>query len=81
MGFRLKYVASIDAPTFSNLKISICEGLNREIRRFFALFDRDVVDLKRLEYGGISLNNLPNGKWRYLSKKEYKDLHMYLKDL
>ena len=76
-----KYTILKDAPTFSKLKIAICEGLNREIRRFFAHFDRDVVDLKRLEYGGISLNNLPNGKWRYLSKKEYKDLHAYLKDL
>lgn len=69
-----------DSPTFSKLKIILSEGLNRELRRFFAHFDREVVDLKRLEYGGISLNNLPSGKWRFLSKNEYKSLHSYMKD-
>lgn len=65
---------------YSRLKVIITEGKNRELRRFFAAFDSEVVDLKRLEFGGISLNNLPSGKSRYLSKEEYKNLREFLKD-
>lgn len=63
---------------FSKLKVSINEGKNRELRRFFAHFGLDVLDLKRVEYGGINLNNLPTGKSRYLSKEEYKNLRDFL---
>ncbi|NPA54885.1 MAG: rRNA pseudouridine synthase [Epsilonproteobacteria bacterium] len=68
-----------NTPTYSILKISLIEGKNREIRRFFANFDREVVDLKRLSYGWVSLNNLKVGKWRYFTQDEYKMLHDYLK--
>jgi len=65
---------------YSKLKIALSEGKNREIRRFFAHFNRDVLDLKRLEFGGIALNALPVGKVRYLTKKEYEDLKEFLKE-
>ncbi len=64
--------------TFSKLKVAITEGKNRELRRFFAHFGLDILDLKRVEYGGISLNNLPTGKSRYLTREEYKNLKDYL---
>ena len=68
-----------NTPTYSTLKVAIAEGKNRELRRFFANFDREVVDLKRLSYGWISLNNLKTGKWRYFEPDEYKLLHDYVK--
>lgn len=77
----VRYTILKDAPTYSKLKVVIAEGQNRELRRFFAHFERDVTDLKRLEYGGVSLNNLPEGKCRFLSKDEYKSLHTYLKEI
>ena len=55
------------------------EGQNREVRRFFAHFDREVVDLKRLSFGGIELNNLPNGKVRFLTRSEYGHLYEFMK--
>ena len=64
---------------FSKLKVAITEGQNRELRRFFAHFSLDVLDLKRVEFGGISLNNLPTGKSRYFTRKEYQDLKDYMK--
>ncbi len=67
-------------PKYSKLKIALSEGQNREIRRFFAHFNREVVDLKRLEFGGVALNALPVGKTRYLTKKEYDDLKEFLKN-
>ncbi len=68
------------APTYSKLKVALTEGKNREIRRFFAHFGKDVLNLKRVEYGWIKLNALPTGKIRYLSKKEYAKLKEYLKE-
>lgn len=66
---------------YSKVKIAIAEGKNRELRRFFAHFDLDVLDLKRLDFGGISLNNLPTGKKRYLSREEYKNLRQFIGDI
>eukprot|EP01156_Anaeramoeba_ignava_P011055 Anaeramoba_ignava/a481800_10.p2 GENE.a481800_10~~a481800_10.p2 ORF type:complete len:268 (+),score=37.62 a481800_10:1685-2488(+) len=63
---------------FSKLKVAISEGKNRELRRFFGHFGLEILDLKRFEFGGISLNNLPTGKSRYLTKDEYKDLRLFL---
>jgi len=68
-----------NGTNFSKLKVAISEGKNRELRRFFAHFDTPVVDLKRVDFGGITLNNLPSGKTRFLSSKEYKDLRDYMK--
>jgi len=63
---------------YSVLKIAIGEGHNREVRRFFAHFDAEVVDLKRLSFGGIELNNLPTGKTRFLERSEYVHLREFL---
>ncbi len=68
-----------NSTEYSTLKIAIGEGKNREIRRFFAHFGTEVVDLKRLAYGGIELNNLPTKKSRYLSRSEYSNLREFMK--
>ncbi|MBD3823325.1 MAG: rRNA pseudouridine synthase [Epsilonproteobacteria bacterium] len=69
-----------NAPNYSTLKIAISEGQNREIRRFFAHFGTDVMDLKRVSYGDIELNALPTGKTRFLTRSEYAKLADFLKD-
>ncbi len=66
---------------FSTMKVAISEGKNRELRRFFAHFGSPIVDLKRVNFGGIELNNLPSGKTRYLERREYQDLRNYMKAL
>ena len=67
-----------NAPTYSKLKVAISEGKNRELRRFFAYFDAEVADLKRVEFGGVSLGTLAPGKMRFLTRSEYHSLHTYL---
>jgi len=67
-----------NSPKYSTLKVAISEGKNRELRRFFANFGSEVLDLKRLSYGWISLNALPSGKTRYFDKKEYALLKEFL---
>lgn len=74
----IAYQIISNGSNFSKIKVAIAEGKNRELRRFFGHFGLDVMDLKRFEFGGMSLNNLPTGKSRYLSKDEYKDLRLFL---
>jgi len=76
----LAYKIIKNDKNYSKLKIVLREGKNREIRRFFAHFNREVLDLKRVEFGGVSLNALPAGKVRYLTKKEYENLRDFLKE-
>jgi len=64
---------------YTKLRVTITEGKNRELRRFFAHFDATVVDLKRVAFWEIELNNLPTNKTRYFSRKEYDNLHKLLK--
>ncbi len=74
----LEYKIIKNAPDFSRLRVTINEGKNRELRRFFGYFDREVTDLKRVEFGGISLDDLKSGKHRFLTKGEYHSLHTYI---
>jgi 23S rRNA pseudouridine2605 synthase len=76
----IAYQIISEGKNYSKIKVVIAEGKNRELRRFFGNFGLEVLDLKRLEFGGISLNNLPTGKSRYLSREEYRNLRGYLKE-
>lgn len=68
-----------EGKNFTKLRVTINEGQNRELRRFFGHFDAKVLDLKRVAYGDIELNNLPTNKTRYFTRKEYDDLHKFIK--
>ncbi len=64
---------------YTKLRVTITEGKNRELRRFFAHFGANVVDLKRVAFGDIELNNLPTNKTRFFTQKEYDALRELLK--
>ena len=72
------YQVQKDQGDYSILKVAIGEGQNRELRRFFAHFGAEIVDLKRLSFGGIDLNNLPTGKVRFLERAEYTSLRAFV---
>jgi 23S rRNA pseudouridine2605 synthase len=74
IGYKVQTVGQ----NFSKLKVVIDEGKNRELRRFFGYFDLEILDLKRLDFGGVTLNALPTGKTRYLTKEEYRNLRDFL---
>ncbi len=74
----LAYKIIKNSPSFSKLKVAISEGKNRELRRFFAYFDSEITDLKRVSFGGIDLGMLKPGKSRYLEKNEYQSLHDFI---
>ncbi|WP_366942842.1 pseudouridine synthase [Sulfurimonas sp.] len=74
------YKIQKNQPNYSILKVALSEGQNRELRRFFAHFGAEVVDLKRISFAEIKLNNLPTGKVRFLDRSEYSALAKFLKE-
>lgn len=61
-------------------KITLIQGLNRQIRRMCEHLGYEVETLKRERIMNIELGRLPKGKWRYLTEKELKDLKQSLGD-
>lgn len=56
------------------VKITIHEGRNRQIRKMLEAVGVDVLALKRIAVGGVTLGNLPEGKWRHLKQVEVDKL-------
>lgn len=54
----------------SILKIIIHEGKKRQVRRMCRAIHHHVLELKRVSIGKITLGDLEEGQWRYLSKEE-----------
>lgn len=75
----LAYKVISQSGGYARLKVIISEGQNRELRRFFGYFDLEVMDLKRVSFGRVSLDQLGEGKWRYFTNSEYDDLRDFLK--
>lgn len=61
----------------SEVKITIHEGRNRQIRKMCEAINHKVIYLKRVSIGKINLDNLKSGSYRYLTEMEVK----YLKSL
>lgn len=62
---------------FTKLNITITEGRNREVRKMFESIKKEVVFLKRIKIGDLTLHGLDRGEVRKLSKEEIE----YLKNL
>lgn len=56
------------------LQVTIHEGRNRQVRRMCAMAGMTVQRLKRTAEGGVSLGDLPKGKWRHLTAEELRKL-------
>jgi len=67
-----KCKVSKETPTV--FKITLVQGLNRQIRRMCEHFGYDVVRLERIRVMNIGLKGLPVGDWRDLTEKEFKAL-------
>ena len=56
------------------LRFVLTEGRNRQIRRMCELVGLRVTDLQRTRIGPLSLEGLPEGRWRRLTAPERRDL-------
>ncbi|PMO61187.1 23S rRNA pseudouridine synthase F [Vibrio breoganii] len=57
-----------------SFRIVLTQGLNRQIRRMCEALDYRVFKLRRVRIMNITIDGIPNGKWRYLSDDEVKTL-------
>lgn len=57
-----------------NFEITIHEGRNRQIRRMCEAAGMQVLRLRRIREGAVTLGELPLGKWRHLTQEEVEKL-------
>lgn len=51
-------------------RITISEGKNRQVRKMFETVNNQVVELKRISIGKLTLENLEVGKFKYVKYEE-----------
>lgn len=56
-------------------RITLTQGLNRQIRRMCEYLDYEVFKLKRVRIMNIDLGKLASGEWRYLSTDEMDQIN------
>ena len=64
----------VEEPERTVLRITIKQGLNRQIRRMCAAVGLQVGRLRRTAIGGVKLGMLKTGEWRDLTKEELRML-------
>ena len=55
-------------------RIVLTQGLNRQIRRMCEYLEYRVTKLRRIRIMNVPLD-VPVGEWRYLTKKEIRDIN------
>ena len=60
--------------TRSLLEIELKEGRNRQIRRIAEALGHPVLDLQRTAIAGLTLGDLSEGCWMWLSEREWKPM-------
>ena len=66
--------AEIERISSRRFRIVLKEGKNRQIRRMVRKVENRVTRLKRIRISRIKIGRLAEGKWRYLTQKERKEL-------
>lgn len=66
------HVKQLSRHTF---RIILTQGLNRQIRRMCTQLGYTVTRLKRLRIMNVTLDGLPVGKWRELTKQEMLEIN------
>lgn len=61
-------------------RITLVQGLNRQIRRMAEYFGYDVTKLERVRIMNVSLRGLPVGAWRDLTEQELSTIFEAIRD-
>ncbi len=69
---RIKKIRKEEANSW--LEITIHEGRKRQVRRMFDRVGHSVIKLKRIKTGNLTLGDLPEGSYRYLTPGEVQGL-------
>lgn len=66
---------TVKKETDYSFRITLTQGLNRQIRRMCEALGYDVYKLRRVRIMNITIDGLPNGKWRYLTDAEIAEIN------
>jgi 23S rRNA pseudouridine2604 synthase len=64
----------------NTFRITLIQGLNRQIRRMCEYFGYEVIKLERVRIMNIDLKGLPVGDWRDLTESEMKVIYSMLEE-
>jgi 23S rRNA pseudouridine2605 synthase len=56
----------------SHLTVELVEGKNREVRRLMHAIGHEVTQLRRVQFGGLSIDGVAPGAWRYVDDEELR---------
>ncbi|MFH1513606.1 MAG: pseudouridine synthase [Bacillota bacterium] len=59
---------------YTDMLLTIHEGRNRQVRKMIQAVGHDVMMLRRVRFGPLTLGDLKRGQWRELTDKEVEDL-------
>ena len=62
----------------SVLRVTLYQGINRQIRKMFAALGSEVVSLKRTQHAVITLEGLKKGQIKPMKPKQVKELKVYI---
>ncbi|MFH1856664.1 MAG: pseudouridine synthase [Candidatus Omnitrophota bacterium] len=71
---KIKNLACDKKEDKTSLLIEIYEGRKRQVKKMFGEVKHPVIELERVEYGGLTLGDLKRGELRSLSETEVKHL-------
>lgn len=63
------------------LRVTLTQGLNRQIRKMFDFIGHPVISLKRIQHATISIDGLKRGQIKPIKPAQIKDLKKYLDKL
>jgi 23S rRNA pseudouridine2604 synthase len=72
-------VVSLEPNAKRIFRITLTQGLNRQIRRMCNAYDYQVIKLQRVRVMNIKLGKLKLGEWRDLNEDELMDLFLEIK--
>ncbi|MBO7672824.1 rRNA pseudouridine synthase [bacterium] len=62
----------------TTMRITLFQGMNRQIRKMFEHFGYEVKSLKRIQHATITLDGMKRGEFKQLKPKNVKELKSYL---
>lgn len=65
---KIKIIAKDNNKT--KLQLTLHEGRKHQIRKMFVLTGHQVIALKRIQFGKLKLDDLKEGKWKYIKPEE-----------
>lgn len=66
--------AKLEMLSDTQARVSICEGRYHQVRRMFTAIGSEVIALRRVSVGGLSLDGLAESEWKYLSAADVEKL-------